>query len=93
MSSTPFVRSMSAARDRAAVPALPADVRWMRYTANGLLVLAALLLGATALHLLTRQPVFALRSIGIEGDLSRNTVATIRVNAVPKLRGDRKSVV
>ena len=52
MSSTPFVRSMSAARDRAAVPALPADVRWMRYTANGLLVLAALLLGATALHLL-----------------------------------------
>lgn len=88
MASTPFVRSLSAARKSAAEPALPADVRWMRYTANGLFVLAAVLLGATALHLLTRQPVFALRAIHIEGDLTRNSVATIRVNAVPKLRGN-----
>lgn len=88
MASTPFVRSLSAARTSAAEPALPADVRWMRYTANGLFVLAAVLLGATGLHLLTRQPVFALRAIHIEGDLTRNSVATIRVNAVPKLRGN-----
>lgn len=88
MAATPFVRSLSAARASAPSQALPADVRWMRLTANGLLVLAALLLAAIALHLLTRQPVFALRSIRIEGDLMRNSVATIRVNAVPKLRGN-----
>ncbi|MDO9314418.1 MAG: cell division protein FtsQ/DivIB [Burkholderiaceae bacterium] len=88
MASTPFVRSLSAKRESATRQALPADVRWMRYTANSLFVLAALLLGATALHLLTRQPVFALRAIRIEGDLTRNSAATIRVNAVPKLRGN-----
>ncbi len=88
MASTPFVRSLSAARESASAAALPADVRWMRYTANALFVLAVLLLGSTAVHLLTRQPVFSLRSIAIEGDLTRNTVATIRVNAVPRLRGN-----
>jgi cell division protein FtsQ len=86
--STPFVRSLAAARPSATPPVLPSDVRWMRHTANGFLVLALLLLAATALHLLTRQPVFALRSIRIDGDLTRNSVATIRVNAVPKLRGN-----
>lgn len=88
MASTPFVRSLSAARESAATPVLPADVRWMRHTANGVFALAVLLLGATALHLLTRQPAFALRSIRVDGDLTRNSVATIRVNAVPKLRGN-----
>ncbi len=88
MASTPYVRSLSAARPSALPRALPSDVRWMRHTANGLFVLAALVLGALALHLLMRQPVFSLRAIGIAGDLSRNSVATIRVNAVPKLRGN-----
>ncbi len=73
---------------RPARDALPADVRWMRLTANGLYVLAALVFVGLSLHLLTRQPVFALRSIHIEGDLTRNSVATIRVNAVPQLRGN-----
>lgn len=88
VTSTPFVRSLAAARPSATPPVLPSDVRWMGHTANGFLVLAVLLLAATALHLLTRQPVFALRAIHIEGDLTRNSVATIRVNAVPKLRGN-----
>ncbi len=84
--STTFIRPRSAAR--AVRAALPADVRWMRLTANGLVVLAALLFAALALHLLSRQPVFTLRAIQLSGDLGRNSVATIRVNAVPQLRGN-----
>jgi cell division protein FtsQ len=86
MASTTFIRPPTAARPTR--DALPADVRWMSLTANGLYALAALVLAALAVHLLTRQPVFALRAIHIDGDLSRNSVATIRVNAVPQLRGN-----
>ena len=86
MASTTFIRPPTAARPTR--DALPADVRWMRLTANALYALAALVFAALAVHLLTRQPVFALRAIHIDGDLSRNSVATIRVNAVPQLRGN-----
>ena len=86
MASTTFIRPPTAARPTR--DALPADVRWMRLTANGLYALAVLVFAALAVHLLTRQPVFALRAIHIDGDLSRNSVATIRVNAVPQLRGN-----
>lgn len=88
MASTPFVRAPRSPRMSAASAAVPADVRWMRATATGLFMLAAVVVLALAVHLLTRQPVFALQSIHIDGDLSRNSVATIRVNAVPKLRGN-----
>ena len=40
--STPFVRSLAAARASATPPVLPSDVRWMRHTANAFLVLAVL---------------------------------------------------
>lgn len=86
MANTTFIRPPSVARPSRG--ALPADVRWMRLTANGLYVLAALVFAALAVHLLTRQPVFALRAIQLSGDLTRNSVATIRVNAVPQLRGN-----
>lgn len=88
--STTFIRPRSAVRPVRAAP--PADVRWMRLTANGLVALAALLFAALALHLLSRQPVFTLRAIQLSGDLARNSVATIRVNAVPQLRGNFFSV-
>jgi cell division protein FtsQ len=84
---TTFIRS-PAARQAAAVPVLPDDVRWMHNTSNLLFVLAGGLLTAMALLWWTRQPVFALSSIRIDGDMTRNSVATIRVNAVPKLRGN-----
>lgn len=86
MASTTFIRPPTAARPSR--DAVPADVRWMRLTANGLYALAALVFVALAVHLLTRQSVFALRAIQIDGDLTRNSVATIRVNAVPQLRGN-----
>ena len=68
-------------------PALPLDVRLMQGTAT--LLVALLLLGVAAfvLHWAVRLPVFAIRSIGIEGDVAHNNVATIRANALPKLAG------
>ncbi len=86
MATTTFIRPPTAVRP--ARDSLPADVRWMRLTANGLYVVAALVFAALAVHVLSRQPVFSLRSIHIDGDLARNSVATIRVNAVPHLRGN-----
>ena len=84
---TTFIRSHTA-RQAAAEPVLPDDVRWMHHTSNLLFALAGVLLAAMALLWWVRQPVFALRSIRIDGDMTRNSVATIRVNAVPKLRGN-----
>ena len=85
-----FIRPRSAARPAREVQA--GDVRWMRLAANGLMLLAVLLFAALALHLLSRQPVFTLRAIQLSGDVTRNSVATIRVNAVPQLRGNFFSV-
>ena len=84
---TTFIRS-HAARQAPPTLVLPDDVRWMRNTANLLFAVAGLLLVGIVLLWFTRQPVFALSSIRIEGDMARNSVATIRVNAVPKLRGN-----
>jgi cell division protein FtsQ len=84
---TTFIRS-HATRQAVAEPVLPDDVRWMHHTSNLLFVLAGVLLAAMAVLWWVRQPVFALRSIRIDGDMTRNSVATIRVNAVPKLRGN-----
>ena len=84
---TTFIRS-HAARQAPPAMVLPDDVRWMRNTSNLLFAVAGLLLVGIVLLWFTRQPVFALSSIRIEGDMARNSVATIRVNAVPKLRGN-----
>ena len=60
----------------------------MNGVSNALLTLFV----AAALVLLAqwamRQPVFNLRSIVIHGDVSHNSVATIRANALPALRGN-----
>ena len=70
-----------------APPALPMDVRLMNGTAS--LLFALVVFGAAALLLawVARLPVFAFRSIRVEGDVARNNAATIRVNALPKLAG------
>lgn len=67
---------------------LPGDVRLMHVTANLLFVLAGLALAALVLNWFVRQPLFALRVIRIEGDVTRNSVSTIRANAAPKLAGN-----
>lgn len=67
---------------------LPADVRLMRLTANTMFVLAAAALLVLAFNWAMRQPVFALHRITIDGDVTRNSVTTIRANAAPKLSGN-----
>ena len=67
---------------------IPADIRFMNATAHALAALAALLLAATALLWLARQPLFAIRAITVHGDTAHNSVVTIRANAAPHLAGN-----
>ena len=71
-----------------ALAELPAEVRLMNVTAAGLAVIAAVLLVAIALMWLSRQPLFAVRAIAVDGDVARNSVSTIRANAAPRLSGN-----
>lgn len=68
--------------------ALPSDVHLMNASAVALGVVAAALVAATAVLWLARQPYFAIRTITVEGDVARNSVSTIRANAVSKLAGN-----
>lgn len=72
----------------AVVPVLPVDVRLMRATANGLFALAAVGAVVMLAMWLARQPMFTLKAISVDGDVSRNSEATIRANAAPKLAGN-----
>jgi cell division protein FtsQ len=84
---------MAAAARRTATPAaLPQDVRLMNASASALAVLGALVLLAVALLWAARQPVFAIRALRIEGDVTRNSVSTIRANAAPQLAGSFFSI-
>lgn len=71
----------------AATAALPPDVRLMN--AVSALLVAALVATAAwaALRWVVRLPVFNLRAIQVEGDVSRNSVASLRANALPRLQG------
>jgi cell division protein FtsQ len=71
-----------------AAPELPAEVRLMNLTAAALGVIGALLLVAIAVIWLSRQPLFAIRAIALDGDVARNSVSTIRANAAPRLAGN-----
>ena len=67
---------------------LPADIRLMNATALLLAAIGALALAGIALMWVLRQPVFAVKSIRVEGDLTHNSVLTIRANAAPRLAGN-----
>ena len=67
--------------------ALPADVRLMNGTASLLYALLALAASAVALHWAVRLPAFALRGVSVQGEVTRNSVSTIRSNALPRLEG------
>ncbi len=68
--------------------AMPADVRLMNITAAMLFALVAVALAAAAVLWAARHPLFSIRTIWVEGDVTRNSVATIRANAAPKLAGN-----
>jgi len=71
---------------------LPFDIRLMNGVASVLYLLIALGLLATALLWLSRAPWLGFRVIQLEGDLQRNSVATIRANAAPRLAGNFISI-
>lgn len=72
----------------AAPAALPGDVRLMNMTAAVLFALLAVALVAAMVLWAARHPLFSIRAIRIEGDVTRNSVATIRANAAPQLAGN-----
>lgn len=73
----------------AATPdALPADIRLMNATAALLAAIGVVALLAAVVAWAAHRPVFAVRAIRIDGDLTHNSVLTIRANAVRKLQGN-----
>jgi cell division protein FtsQ len=67
---------------------LPVDIRLMNGVALAVYAAAALALLAAALLWVLRSPAFPVRSIRIEGDLQRNSLSTVRANALPRLAGN-----
>ncbi len=71
----------------AATVALPPDIRLMN-AVSGLLAIAMLATAAWGLvRWVVRLPAFNFRAIQVEGDVSRNGVASLRANALPRLHG------
>ena len=71
----------------AATAALPSDVRLMN-AVSALLVAALVATAAWGLiRWVVRLPAFNFRAIQVEGDVSRNSVASLRANALPRLHG------
>ena len=83
-----ILRSPPLALQAGPAPALPADVRLMHSTANAVFVVAALALLVALLVWAARWPMFAIRGIRVEGEVSRNSESTIRANAVHRLQGN-----
>lgn len=71
----------------AATP-LPPDVRLMNIAAAALFVAAAALYLAAGGWWVLRHQVFAVAGITVEGDVSHNSVATLRANVAPRLAGN-----
>jgi cell division protein FtsQ len=68
------------------------ELRALRWGAMAAALLALGLLLAAAWFWLARSPLFAIRAVVIESPMQRNSVLTVRANAVPKLRGNFFSI-
>ncbi len=73
--------------DKAGTTALPGDIRLMRASAAVAAGCGALALAAAGLMALARHPLFALQAVRVEGEVSRNSLQTIRANAMPRIAG------
>jgi cell division protein FtsQ len=71
---------------------LPIDIRLMNGAASALYAIVAAGLLAALLLWLARSPALNIRSIQLEGELQRNSVATIRANAAHRLHGNIVSI-
>ena len=74
--------------NRTDTTAVPTDVMLMNVTAAVFGTIGAIAIAAVVVFWLARQPAFALRSVRVVGDVTRNSVATIRANAMPHLDGN-----
>lgn len=68
--------------------AVPADVRLMNGAATALFAVGLAVLVAAAGWWALRHPLFAVSAIAVEGDVSRNSGATLRANVAPRLAGN-----
>ena len=68
--------------------ALPVDVRLMNAIAGIVFALTIVALAGEALRWAARRPQFQFTDVRLEGDLQRNSVTTIRANAMPHLAGN-----
>ena len=73
---------------RRAPSVLPVDIRLMNAAALAVFALAAAVLLAAAIAWTLRAPTFTLRTIAIDGELTRSNLATVRANALPRLVGN-----
>ena len=67
---------------------LPLDVRLMNMAAASLLVVFVLLLLGGGAWWLLRHPLFAIQTITVQGEVTRNNAITLRANVVPQLQGN-----
>ena len=67
---------------------LPADVRVLNASAALLALIGVLAVLVVLALWALRQPAFDLRRIQVEGEVARNSVATLRANAAPQLKGN-----
>lgn len=81
-----------APRPAPALAELPLDVRLTNGVASALYGLAAAAIVAAALLWMTRAPLFRIRAIELDGEITRNSVETIRANAMPRLAGNFFSI-
>jgi len=68
--------------------ALPVDVRLMNAIAAIVFALTLVALVGEGLRWAARRPQFQFADVRLEGDLQRNSVTTIRANAMPHLAGN-----
>lgn len=67
---------------------LPPDIRWMRRGALALVAAGLLALLLALLWRASQASVFDWRLLRIEGDVERNSMATLRANTLPRLAGN-----
>jgi cell division protein FtsQ len=69
-----------------------ADITLMNVVASSVFAVAAVAALVALVLWLMRSPLFPIRDIRLDGDLTRNSVATVRANAAPLLAGNFFSV-
>jgi cell division protein FtsQ len=77
-----------AAPSIAPASAMPVDVRLMNAIAVVVFTLALVALLAAGVAWAARRPQFQFGDVRLEGDLQRNSVTTVRANAMPHLAGN-----